>query len=372
MKKKIVSIFGTRPEAIKMCPLVKGLEQEEHIESVVCVTAQHREMLDQVLELFEVKPDYDLNIMKAGQSLSQITSRILSDIDEMFHEEKPDMVLVHGDTSTSFTGALAAFYNGVAVGHVEAGLRSFDKFSPWPEEMNRSLTGRIADLHFSPTIKNRENLIAEGIKEETIYLTGNTVIDALKTFISKDFKFNDAFLDGLDFEQEKIITVTAHRRENLGEPMRQIFRAIKRLVEDLGVRVIYPIHLNPKVRAIATEIFGDMDKVHLIEPLTYAPFANLMDRSYMIMTDSGGLQEEAPALGKPVLVLRKETERPEAIAAGTVMLAGIEEDEIYEMAHRLITDEEAYNAMSNAVNPYGDGTAVEKTITAIKKYFDIK
>lgn len=371
MKKKIVSIFGTRPEAIKMCPLVKGLEKDDDIESIVCVTAQHREMLDQVIELFDVVPDYDLDIMKANQTLTQISSRILSGIDEMFLKEQPDMVLVHGDTSTSFAGALAAFYNHVPVGHVEAGLRSFDKHSPFPEEMNRSLTGRIADLHFSPTITNRENLIKENIKENTIYLTGNTVIDALKTFIDPEYTFDDAFLDGLNFEKEKIILITAHRRENLGEPMRQIFTAIKRLVEDLGVRAIYPIHLNPKVRAIANEIFGDMDGVHLIEPLNYAQFANLMDRSYLIMTDSGGLQEEAPALGKPVLVLRRETERPEAIDAGTVLLAGIEEEVIYNMAHELITDEDAYKKMSNAVNPYGDGTAVDKTIEAIKDYFKI-
>lgn len=371
MKKKIVSIFGTRPEAIKMCPLVKGLEKDEDLESIVLVTAQHREMLDQVLEVFDVKPDYDMNIMKHNQSLSQITTNILVGIEDILKEVKPDMILVHGDTTTSFAGALAAFYNGISVGHVEAGLRTFDKFSPFPEEMNRTLTGRIADLHFSPTLSNVSNLKNEGIKEETIFLTGNTVIDALKLAIDKDYKFGDDFLDNIDFEKEKIITVTAHRRENLGDPMRNIFKAIKRLVEDLGVRVIYPIHLNPKVRAIADEIFGDMDKVHLIEPLDYKQFANLESRSYMIMTDSGGLQEEAPALGKPVLVLRKETERPEAIDAGTVLLAGIEEENIYKMAHELITNEAAYNEMSNAVNPYGDGTAVDKTIAAIKSYYSI-
>lgn len=369
MKKKIVSIFGTRPEAIKMCPLVKGLENSEEFESIVCVTGQHREMLDQVLELFEITPKYDLEIMKSGQTLTEITSRILVKIEDVFLKEKPDMVLVHGDTSTTFTAALAAFYNGVAVGHVEAGLRSFDKLSPFPEEMNRSLTGRIADLHFSPTITNKNNLLKEGIDESKIYLTGNTVIDALKTFISKDYVFNHELLDNINFQEEKVVLVTSHRRENLGEPMRQIFRAIKRLVEDLGVRVIYPIHLNPKVREIAKDIFVDMDKVHLIEPLEYKSFANLEDRAYLIMTDSGGLQEEAPALGKPVLVLRKETERPEAIEAGTVLLAGIEENRIYELAHELLTNEESYNKMSNAVNPYGDGTAVKKTIESIKKYF---
>lgn len=369
MKKKIVSIFGTRPEAIKMCPLVKGLEKSDEFESIVCVTAQHREMLDQVLELFEVIPDYDLDIMKSGQTLSQITSRILMGIEEMFIKEKPDMVLIHGDTSTTFAGALAAFYNGVAVGHVEAGLRSFDKFSPFPEEMNRSLTGRIADLHFSPTVSNKSNLLKEGIDEPTIYLTGNTVIDALKTFISKEYKFDHELLDNIKFEEEKTVLITSHRRENLGEPMRQIFRAIRRLVEDLDVRVIYPIHLNPKVREIANEIFGDMEKVHLIEPLEYKSFANLMDRVYLIMTDSGGLQEEAPALGKPVLVLRRETERPEAIDAGTVLLAGVEEENIYNLAYELLTNEDSYKKMSNAVNPYGDGTAVDKTIDSIRKYF---
>lgn len=369
MKKKIVSIFGTRPEAIKMCPLVKGLEQDDEIESIVCVTAQHREMLDQVLEVFDVTPDYDMDIMKQNQSLSQITTNILTGIEDILKEVKPDMILVHGDTTTSFAGALAAFYNGISVGHVEAGLRTFDKFSPFPEEMNRTLTGRIADIHFSPTVSNVNNLINEGINEDAIYLTGNTVIDALKLTIDPEFKFGDELLDNIDFNNEKVIAMTAHRRENLGEPMRNIFRAIKRLVEDLGVRVIYPVHLNPKVRALANDVFGDMEKVHLIEPLDYKQFANLMSRSYMIMTDSGGLQEEAPALGKPVLVLRKETERPEAIDAGTVLLAGTEEENIYQMAYKLITDSEAYNQMSYAVNPYGDGTAVQKTIDAIKAYY---
>ncbi len=371
MKKKIISIFGTRPEAIKMCPVVKGLEAADDFESVVCVTAQHREMLDQVIDLFDVKPDYDLDIMKQKQSLSEITARILIGIEDVFKKEKPDMVLVHGDTNTTLAGALAAFYNKVAIGHVEAGLRSYDKFSPYPEEMNRMLTGRIADLHFSPTISNRDNLIKEGIAESSIYLTGNTVIDALKTFINPEYTFNHELLDSLDFDSEKVVLITAHRRENLGESMRQIFKAIKRLVEDLGVRAIYPIHLNPLVREIANEIFGDMDNVHLIEPLEYEQFSNLQDRSYLIMTDSGGLQEEAPALGKPVLVLRKETERPEAIEAGTVLLAGVEEDTIYDMAYKLLTDDEAYKKMSNAVNPYGDGTAVEKTLDAIRSYFSM-
>lgn len=371
MKKRIVSVFGTRPEAIKMCPLVKGLNEDKDLESIVLVTGQHREMLDQVLEVFDVKPDYDMNIMKHNQTLTEVTSNVLSGMDKLLGEIKPDMILVHGDTTTSFAGALAAFYNQIDVGHVEAGLRTFDKWSPFPEEVNRNLTGKIADIHFSPTVTNRQNLIDEGVDEKTIYLTGNTVIDALKMMISPEYKFGDAFLDGVDFDNEKVIAVTAHRRENLGEPMKNIFRAIKRLVEDFGVRVIYPIHMNPKVRAIANEIFGTMDKVHLIEPLDYMQFANLEARAYMIMTDSGGLQEEAPALGKPVLVLRKETERPEAIKAGTVKLAGIVEETIYEMAAELIQDEEAYQKMSGAVNPYGDGTAVQKTIDAIKDYYNL-
>lgn len=371
MKKKIVSVFGTRPEAIKMCPLAKGLEADKDLESVVLVTGQHREMLDQVLEVFDVVPDYDMNIMKKNQSLTQVTSNILTGIEEILDEIKPNMILVHGDTGTSFAAALAAFYKRIPVGHVEAGLRTFDKWSPFPEEVNRSLTGRIADLHFAPTQKNKENLMKENIDESLIYLTGNTVIDALKLTVSDDYCFNHEFLDSIDFENEKVIAMTAHRRENLGEPMRNIFKAIKRLVEDLGVRVIYPIHMNPKVREIANDVFGSMDKVHMIEPLNYIQFANLMNRSYLVMTDSGGLQEEAPSLGKPVLVLRKETERPEAIEAGTVKLAGVEEEVIYQAAYELLTNQTAYDKMSHAVNPYGDGKAVDRTIAAIKTYFNI-
>lgn len=371
MKKKIVSVFGTRPEAIKMCPLVKGLEADQDLESICLVSGQHREMLDQVLEVFDVTPDYDLKVMKPNQSLTQVTSNILINIEGVLDEIKPDMVLVHGDTTTSFTAALAAFYKHIPVGHVEAGLRTFDKWSPWPEEVNRNLTGRIADIHFAPTEKNKNNLINEHISEENIVLTGNTVIDAMHMVIEEDFIFNHDLLDSIDFENEKVITMTAHRRENLGEPMRNIFKAIKRLVEDLNVRVIYPVHLNPKVREIANDVFGDMDKIHLIEPIDYKQFANLQNKSYLIMTDSGGLQEESPSLGKPILVLRKETERPEALKAGTVKLAGIEEQVIYDLAYELLTDEGAYAKMSNAVNPYGDGTAVQKTIEGIKAYFNI-
>lgn len=365
---KILSVFGTRPEAIKMCPLTIGLEKDDFFESVVCVTAQHREMLDQVLKVFNVKPDYDLSIMTKNQTLTEITSRILVNIEEVFRKEKPDLVLVHGDTSTTLASSLAAFYNHIPVGHVEAGLRSFDKLSPFPEEMNRSLAGKIADIHFSPTLSNKQNLINEGINPDTIFVTGNTVIDALKTFIKDDFIFEDEFLDGLDFENEKIVLLTAHRRENLGEPMRQIFRAVKRLVEDLGVRVIYPIHMNPKVREIANEVIGDMDKIHIIEPLDYKGFANIQAKSYLILTDSGGLQEESPALGKPVLVLRKETERPEAIEAGTVLLVGVDEEEIYKKSYELLTNDSSYKKMSNAVNPYGNGDSVQRIIECIKAY----
>lgn len=369
MKKKIMLIFGTRPEAIKMCPLVKSLERDSRFECLVCVTGQHREMLDQVLEVFHVKPHYDFKIMTQNQSLSQITSRILEEIDQVLIKEQPHMILVHGDTSTTFAGALGAFYNKIPVGHVEAGLRSGDKWSPFPEEVNRGLTSRIADLNFAPTAANRQNLLDENIAKSSIFLTGNTVIDALNMVVEPDYCFEDEVLKTIDFEQDKVILLTAHRRENLGEPMVAIFRAIKRLVADLGVKVIYPIHLNPKVRAIAKDVFGDMAGLYLIEPLTYKPFVNLMAKSYMVMTDSGGLQEEAPALGKPVLVLRRETERPEAVEAGTVAMVGVDEEAIYSHGHTLITQEEAYHKMAKAVNPYGTGDAVEKIIQVIASYF---
>jgi len=372
MKKKIMLMFGTRPEAIKMCPLVKALEKDQRFDSVVCVSGQHREMLDQVLDIFQVQPDYDFDIMTKNQSLSQITSRILSKIDGVLEEEKPDMVLVHGDTSTTFAGSLGAFYHQIPVGHVEAGLRSQDMWSPFPEEANRALTSKVTSMHFAPTQSNKDNLLRENIKEEAIYLTGNTVIDALNMVIDKDYVFQEDVLKDIDFDQEKVILVTAHRRENLGQPMVAIFTAIKRLIEDLGVRVIYPIHLNPKVRAIANDVFGDMDGIHLIEPLTYKPFANLMARSYLIMTDSGGLQEEAPALGKPVLVLRRETERPEAVAAGTVAMVGVEEEVIYQKAYQLMTNQAAYDSMAKAANPYGDGHSVDRIINEIHGYFTSK
>lgn len=367
-KIKVMTVFGTRPEAIKMAPLVKELEKNPHIESLVCVTAQHRQMLDQVLEIFKIKPDYDLDIMKDRQTLISITTGVLDGLDKVLKEAKPDIVLVHGDTSTTFVGALAAFYNQIPVGHVEAGLRTYDKYSPFPEEMNRCLTGRIADLHFSPTISNRNNLIKENISDDNIFITGNTVIDALKTTVSADYKLCES-MDAVDFKK-RVILVTAHRRENLGEPLENICRALKRIVSDFpDVELVYPVHLNPAVRDTVNKYLSGMDRVHLIDPIDVRDMHNAMDRSYMIMTDSGGLQEEAPSLGKPVLVLRNETERPEAVEAGTVKVAGVNEDVIYEMARKLLTDENEYSKMARAVNPYGDGEASRRTVEAILYHF---
>lgn len=369
MKKiKVMTVFGTRPEAIKMAPLVKELEKNEKVESIVCVTAQHRQMLDQVLAIFDIKPDYDLDIMKDRQTLVSITTNVLRGLDEVLKEAQPDIVLVHGDTSTTFVGALAAFYNQIPVGHVEAGLRTYDKYSPFPEEMNRCLTCRIADLHFSPTISNRNNLIREAIDDKDIYITGNTVIDALKTTVSKDYKLCES-MNNVDFSK-RVILVTAHRRENLGEPLENICRALKRIVTDFeDVELVYPVHLNPAVRETVNKYLADMDRVHLIDPVDVRDMHNAMDRSFMIMTDSGGLQEEAPSLGKPVLVLRNETERPEAVEAGTVKVAGVCEDVIYDMAKKLLTDENEYNSMAHAVNPYGDGEASRRTVEAILYHF---
>ncbi|MBB6216330.1 UDP-N-acetylglucosamine 2-epimerase (non-hydrolyzing) [Anaerosolibacter carboniphilus] len=369
-KIKIMSIFGTRPEAIKMAPVVKELEKHEGIESIVCVTAQHREMLDQVLDLFQIKPDYDLNIMKAGQTLSEITSRVLLGLEEVIKEVRPHMVLVHGDTTTTFAGALAAFYQQVKVGHVEAGLRSGNIYSPYPEEANRMLTGRLTHLHFAPTQGNKKNLLAEGIKEENIVLTGNTVIDALLQVIKEDYRFENELLNQLDYKNKKIILMTAHRRENLGEPMMNIFSAIREVADqNEEIEIVFPIHLNPQVRNLAAEILGNTKNIHIIEPLDYEPFANLQGRSYMLLTDSGGIQEEAPALGKPVLVLRTETERPEAVEAGTVKIAGVEKNRIVALMEELIHDKVAYDQMANAVNPYGDGKAAQRTVAAILEYF---
>lgn len=360
---KILTVFGTRPEAIKMAPLVKRLSQEPGLESVLCVTAQHRQMLDQVLALFDLTPDYDLNIMKPNQSISQITSNVILGLEEVYQKERPDMVLVHGDTSTTFAAALAAFYQQIPIGHVEAGLRTYDKYSPYPEEMNRILTGHLADVHFAPTERNRTNLLAEGVSADKIFITGNTVIDALLEVADKPYTFEDPVLGQLDFAQKRVITVTCHRRENLGENMVHIFRAIRDLAAEFAdVEIVYPMHMNPKVRETAQEILGDASRIHLIEPLQYQPFVNLMAKSYLIITDSGGMQEEAPSLGKPVLVVRRETERPEAVEAGTVKLAGVSQEDIYQMAKELLSDEVAYQQMARAVNPYGDGQACERIV----------
>ena len=371
-KIKVMSVFGTRPEAIKMCPLVKELERTEGIESIVCATAQHREMLDAVLEIFNVQADYDLNVMAHGQTIIDISNKVLRGVDEVIKDCNPDIVLVHGDTSTTLNGALAAFYNKVPVGHVEAGLRSHDLYSPFPEEANRKLTGAITTLHFSPTKSNVANLKNEGIVNN-VYITGNTVIDALLSVVNKDHKFSDETLNDIDFDNKKIILVTAHRRENWGQPMKDIFAAIRQVAEENEeVRIIFPMHKNPLVREIARESFkGVEEKVHLIEPLEYVDFANLMAKSYLIMTDSGGIQEEAPALGKPVIVLRTETERPEAVEAGTVALAGVEKEKVYEVATELIRNKEKYHSMSKAINPYGTGDSCKKIVEIILNYFKV-
>ena len=365
---KVMSIFGTRPEAIKMAPLVKELERRKEIESIVCVTAQHREMLDQVLNTFDIKPDYDLNIMKQGQSLADVTTRALVGLEEVIKKVKPDIVLVHGDTTTTFAGALAAFYNQVAIGHVEAGLRTYDKYSPYPEEMNRQMVDRLSDMYFAPTEISKDNLLKENIDESKIYITGNTVIDAMSTTVDENYTHPE--LDWIN-AGERMILLTAHRRENLGEPMRHIFRAIKRVVDEFSdVKVIYPIHMNPRVREVANEVFGDADRVKLIEPLEVFDFHNFQNKSYIILTDSGGIQEEAPSLGKPVLVLRDTTERPEGIKAGTLKLVGTDEDVIYEETKKLLLDKKAYEKMSKASNPYGDGHASERIVDAIIEYFN--
>ncbi len=369
--KKIITIFGTRPEAIKMAPLVKELEKREEIESKVCVTAQHREMLDQVLELFDIKPDFDLNIMKTKQSLTGITSRVLEGLEEVFKEEKPDMILVHGDTTTTFAGSLAAFYQQIKVGHVEAGLRTFNKYFPFPEEMNRKLTGSLADLHFAPTKGSKENLLKEGIKENEIYITGNTVIDAMKHTVEEDYIFENEELNNIDFSK-KVIMITAHRRENWGEGIQNICIALNKIVEENSdVELVYLVHLNPVVKEVVYERLGGKERVHLLSPLDTKETHNLMNRSFMVMTDSGGLQEEAPHLGKPVLVLRDVTERPEAVEAGTVKLVGTDVDTIVSEANELLRNSEAYSKMSRSINPYGDGIASRRIADAILKYFNL-
>lgn len=372
-KIKVMTVFGTRPEAIKMAPVVLELAKHpDKIVPVVTVTAQHRDMLDQVLNLFQIKPDHDLDIMAAGQTLFDITSRAMMGLDKVLQEEKPDIVLVHGDTTTTFAGALASYYHQVSVGHVEAGLRTHNKYSPFPEEMNRKLTGSIADLHFAPTDTSEQNLVAESVDSERIFVTGNTVIDALHKTVDDDFQFEDEVLQGIDFKNKRIVLLTTHRRENLGEPMRHVYRAMRRLVDEFeDVEIVFPVHKNPKVREVVQEELGGLSKVHLIDPLDYEPFANLMHRSYLILTDSGGVQEEAPALGKPVLVLRDTTERPEAVAAGTVKLIGTDEKVVYDEAKLLLTDGEEYSRMSEACNPYGDGKASQRIIQAILYHYGL-
>lgn len=365
----VMSIFGTRPEAIKMAPLVLELAQRPEFHATCCVTAQHREMLDSVLDILHLKPDYDLNIMQPKQTLSTITSKCLLGVEDVLAQAKPDLVLVHGDTSTTFAGALAAFYAKIPVGHVEAGLRTYDKWSPFPEEMNRKMVGAIADLHFCPTTANRDNLARENITSG-VFLTGNTVIDALKTTVVKDFTFTDETLNQLDYAAKKVILVTCHRRENYGQPMAEIMTALRKVADTFSdVELVYPVHLSPVVQEVAHQHLDGHPRIHLIAPLTVDEMHNLMSRCYLVMTDSGGLQEEAPALGKPVLVLRRETERPEAVQAGTVRLAGVNADDIFTMSSKLLSDPDEYGKMAHAVNPYGDGKACSRIADAIAWHF---
>ncbi|MBB6447174.1 non-hydrolyzing UDP-N-acetylglucosamine 2-epimerase [Bacillus benzoevorans] len=364
---KVMTIFGTRPEAIKMAPLVLELKKHpERFEAVVTVTAQHRQMLDQVLNIFKIAPDYDLNIMKERQTLIDVTTRGLEGLDKVMKEASPDIVLVHGDTTTTFVASLAAYYNQIPVGHVEAGLRTWNKYSPYPEEMNRQLTGVIADLHFSPTAKSAQNLIQENKQQENIFITGNTAIDALHTTVKEEYDHEVLQRIGND----RLILLTAHRRENLGQPMRNMFRAIKRIVDEHeDIQVIYPVHMNPAVREVANEILGDHAKIHLTPPLDVIDFHNFAARAHLILTDSGGVQEEAPSLGVPVLVLRDTTERPEGIEAGTLKLAGTDEETIYALANELLTNPAEYEKMAKASNPYGDGQASRRIVDAIRYYF---
>ena len=363
---KVMSVFGTRPEAIKMCPLVKELEKHDEIDSVVCLTGQHREMLQQVIDIFGTNVKYNLDIMQPRQTLTTITNSVLEKMEPILAEEKPDIVLVHGDTSTSFVAALAAFYQQIPVGHVEAGLRTYDKYSPFPEEMNRSLTGRIAELHFAPTENNLRNLANENITNH-VYVTGNTVIDAFQTTVKEGYQYKVQELNDIDTKNKRCILMTAHRRENLGEPLANICRAVKKIVMEFeDIEVVYPVHLNPVVQNTVHEILDGIERVHLIEPLDVEDMHNLMARSYLVMTDSGGLQEEAPACGVPVLVLRTETERPEAVEAGTVKVVGVDEDDIYNNAKVMLTDRAVYEKMAKAVNPYGDGHASERIIKILK------
>ncbi len=367
-KIKVLTVFGTRPEGIKMAPIIKEMEKREEIESVTCITAQHREMLDQVLRIFDIQPDYDLNIFKPGQSLTKITTRALEGLEEVIIKEKPDVLLVQGDTTTVFSGALAAFYQKVKIGHVEAGLRSGNIHSPYPEEANRMLTGILTEYHFAPTIRNKENLLKENYNEDKIYITGNTVIDALKYVIKDDYVFESEILNELDYKNKRVILLTSHRRENIGKPMENIFNAVNDIANKYeDVEVVFPIHLNPVVRDIANKILKDNKKVHIIEPLDYEPFTNLMNKVHLIVTDSGGIQEEAPTLGKPVLVVREETERPEGVESGTAKLVGTEYTKLYDSLDLLLSDEKEYEKMAVAVNPYGDGNAAKNIVDVLIK-----
>lgn len=367
---KVMTVFGTRPEAIKMAPVVLELQKHaDRIQTIVAVTAQHRQMLDQVLDLFQITPDYDLDIMSQGQTLYDITTKSLMGLKDVLAKEKPDLVLVHGDTTTTFAGALVSYYQQVPVGHVEAGLRTGDIYSPFPEEMNRKLTGAIAAIHFAPTATAKANLLKENVNPSHIYVTGNTVIDALMTTVAGDYDFGDDLKD-VDFHNHRVILLTTHRRENLGEPMRHIYKALRRIIEEIpDTEIVFPVHRNPLVRKVVEEELAGVDRIHLIDPMEYEPFANLMSLSSLVLTDSGGIQEEAPSLGKPVLVLRNTTERPEAVEAGTVRLIGTDKDVVYAETKRLLTDQAAYDAMSNAVNPYGDGKASQRIVQAILHVF---
>lgn len=367
---KVMSVFGTRPEAIKMAPLIKKLEQTEQIESIVCVTAQHREMLDQVLEIFDLHPQYDLNIMQPRQTLAMITTKALNGLSQVMAEAKPDLVLVHGDTTTTFSGALGAYYNQIKVGHVEAGLRTYDKYQPFPEEMNRCLTSQLTDLHFAPTALAKQHLLQENINQNNIFVTGNTVIDVLQTTIEQNYHFSVEKLNQIDFTNKKVIAMTAHRRENIGKPLENICKAVLKIVQEQEeVEVVYAVHKNPAVSEPVHAILGNHKRIHLLDPLDLKDMHNLMSRSYFVMTDSGGLQEEVPSMGKPVLVLRNVTERPEGIDAGTLKLAGTEEENIYQMANTLLHDKKVYQQMAQAKNPFGDGKASERIVESILYYF---
>ena len=364
---KVLFVFGTRPEGIKMAPIIKEVQKRDKFECYTCVTGQHREMLDQVLEIFDIKPDYDLNIFKKGQSLTDVTTKTLLGLEEILDELKPDILLVQGDTTTVFAAALAAFYKKIKIGHVEAGLRSGNLYSPYPEEANRKLTGVISNYHFAPTESNKKNLLEEGYDEKNIFITGNTVIDALKYSVKEDFVFDDEILNNLDYNRD-VVLLTAHRRENWGKPMEDIFSAIRRVVmERKNLEIVFPRHLNPIVREAAEKYFADLDRVHLIEPLSYLPFSNLMARVKFVVTDSGGVQEEAPALGKPVLVLRNETERMEGVEANTAKLVGTDSQDVYESIVSLLDNKDLYDEMAKAVNPYGDGHAAEKIVDVLEE-----